>query len=110
MPDSTLDFIFGKVKFRKDPQPYDMILFFLNGTRFDFSLALQFSTTGSGQANGIISAFFMRAAGKLQRLSNDIADLDTTKNLDSRARNLFIEERFVIRILTSAVAFNHKIM
>jgi hypothetical protein len=100
--------LFGKIKFPNDRKSYDSILFFTGGTRFNFSLNHQFSITTFNKANGIFSAFFMRAAGCLERFSNNSAFPPVRDNLTNRCNNPFYEEKTVMRILASAMACTYR--
>jgi len=94
--------IFGKVKFMNERNFRDTIQLFTKNTAFNYSLRHQFSTTNHLEANGIFSAFFMRAAGLLERRSNQFS-FEPRVSQSECDNNPFCEEKKVIRILASAV-------
>ncbi len=101
--DKVMDNIFGKIKIPNENYFCDTITLFAKNTAFNFSLRYQFSTTTLLQANGIFTAFFMRAAGRLQKRSNEFSFEPKGVSLSECDNNPFCEEKKVIRILASAV-------
>lgn len=102
--DKAINNIFGKIKMPNEKYFRDTIPLFAKNTAFNFSLSYQFSTTQMLQANGIFSAFFMRAAGRLQKRTNEFSFDPVGVSLSECDNNPFCEEKKVIRILASAVA------
>ena len=102
-----LNNIFGRIQLQGGN--YDTILFFVKGSRFNFSLPYQFEETVRGQATGLFSAFFMRAAGELGQFGNDrVFDYDNAEpNENKWCDNPFVYEKKVITILATAAACTH---
>ena len=107
LDDKMLNNIFGRIQLKKGN--YDTILFFVKGTHFNFSLRYQFEETVNGQANGLFSAFFMRAAGELGQFGNDpVFDYDNVETNENKwYDNPFLYEKRVITILATAAACTH---
>src|SRR6185437_287666 len=103
LDDNALSNLFGKVRPPGEKYYTDTICLLTVGTTFNFALRYQFRTTIGGEANGIFSAFFLRAAGYLGRLGNEYVP-ERTPTLIESDNNPFARERQVIRILASAIA------
>jgi hypothetical protein len=96
--------LFGK--FTLAGKSYDSIQLFTKHSYFPFPLEHQFSVTLGGKANGIFSAFFMRAAGRLVQFGNDprFDDEPYTAAVSKMDNNPFGAEKKVIRVLATAAA------
>ena len=100
LDDSVLKRIFGRTTIKGNNERVDTMSLFTNNTSFAGSLRKQFSTTQSGQANGMFSAFFMRSSGILEDFGNyPIEEFDEPIAKSCSTNNPFFREKQVIRIL-----------
>lgn len=108
LDNEMLEAIFGKkeqvskVGHRHKKTFIDNIDIASKGTRLNFSLPFQFAETQNGEAYGVFSAFFKRAAGQLKTGSNQPNDGKLEKSY--HLNNPLYSELTTIKVLANCVA------
>ena len=104
--DKVIDRLFGRIQIKKDPS-IDTISLFASDTSLAGSLSSQFRITKSGKANGLFSAFFMRAAGLLDNYGNEPISVESEAISCSSTNNPFFREKQAMRILVMVYVSCH---